>query len=78
MAGRGDFCGGSAILQFCRDQKCGAGALIRGQVEESEMTGVGCESGKRVDWELRVLTAPQLGSLLEAAGVPNTTNRHLS
>ncbi|KAF3831176.1 hypothetical protein GH733_002414 [Mirounga leonina] len=35
MAGEGDFCGGSAMLRLHSDQKCGAGALIRGQVKES-------------------------------------------
>lgn len=38
----------------------------------------GCGSGKRVDWELKVLTVTQLGSLLEAVGIPNTMKRRLS
>lgn len=35
MAGRGDSCGGSAILQFCSDQKYGVVLLIQGQVKDS-------------------------------------------
>lgn len=42
------------------------------------MAGAGCEPARRVAWELRVLTVPQLGSLSEAAGIPNTMKRHLS
>lgn len=37
-----------------------------------------CESGNRVDWDLRVLTVTQLGNLFEAVGIPNSMARHLS
>lgn len=40
IAGRGDFCSRSVILQFRSDKKCGAGAPIQGQVKESGDDGV--------------------------------------
>lgn len=47
-------------------------------MELTVATFYGYEARKGVDWELSVLTVPQLGNLFVAAGIPNTTKRHLS